>query len=161
MANVHELVSPAAAAKPEKQTQKKRRKKGKDKKKRTLAEKADPHVLYERSVQDPEADIEFLEGVFEERFGRPLREVREDFCGTAAVAVTFVARDADNKAWGVDLDAQTLDSGRERHVSKLDEEQKSRLQLIEADVRSSGAPKVEVIAAMNFSAFFSLSNSMT
>jgi SAM-dependent methyltransferase len=121
------------------------------KKKLTMADKADRHVLYERSVQDPTADIEFLEGIFEERFGRPPRHVREDFCGTALMSAEWVTRHGQNRVWGVDLDPDPLESGRRRHLAKLDDDQRARVELIQADVRDSGAPQVDVVLAMNFS----------
>lgn len=130
---------------------KRRARKDKRKKKPTMAERADRHVLYERSVQDPTADIEFVEGVFEERYGRPPRDVREDFCGTAMMAAEWVTRHAENRVWGVDLDPDPLESGRTRHLTELDDEQRGRVELIEADVRSAGAPPVDAILAMNFS----------
>ncbi len=44
----------------------------------------DRHILYERSVQCPEADIRFFDRMYKERNGAPPRVLREDFCGTAA-----------------------------------------------------------------------------
>ena len=47
----------------------KKRAKGK-RRKRTQASRADRYVLYEQSVQEPEADIDFAVDAFREEFGR-------------------------------------------------------------------------------------------
>ena len=57
-----------------------------------MADRADPHVLYEKSVQSPDYDIPFFTEYFEKYAGRPLRLLREDFCGTAALSAYFVTQ---------------------------------------------------------------------
>jgi len=133
-----------------------RKKKDKKQKKRkkqraTEASLADPHDLYERSVQEPEADVRFINRVFKKRFGRKPRTLREDFCGTAALACHWVAQKSENAATGVDLDAPTLDWGRKHNVSKLTAEQAGRLKLIEGDVLDVGSGGFDVTCAFNFS----------
>lgn len=113
---------------------------------------ADRHELYERAVQCAEADIDFAAGVFREARGRRPRLLKEDFCGTAAAAVEFVGRDAKNRAWGVDLDAETLEYGRRKHVAKLGR-RAGRVRLINADVRAVTEPRVDLLLALNFSYF--------
>lgn len=108
------------------------------------------HTLYEVSVQSFEADLDFFERVFEERNGRPLRELREDFCGTAALSATWVRRHKDNRAWGVDIDGPTLEFGRKEHASRLGDAS-DRLALIEESVLDVLEPKVELVGAQNFS----------
>ena len=55
-----------------------------------MADLADPHDLYQKSVQSPENDMELLSGYFQEYTGQPLRQFREDFCGTAYLSSYFV-----------------------------------------------------------------------
>ena len=47
-------------------------------------EEYDAQDLYLASVQCPEADVAFFEKVFKKHADRPMRYLREDFCGTAA-----------------------------------------------------------------------------
>ena len=74
---------------------------------RTEADKADKHALYERAVQEPEADVDFAIDAFRSEFGRRAYRLREDFCGTAAVCRDWVLAHRKNQAWGVDLNRET------------------------------------------------------
>lgn len=117
----------------------------------TQADRADRHVLYENSVQDPESELEFVAETFEEITGRPLRRIREDFCGTGNTAAYWVADAADHEAVGVDLDPEVLKWGRQHHLAALSADQRSRLELIEADVMTADTGPVDAVLAMNFS----------
>ena len=65
--------------------------KGKDRSKRKpMAKSANVHRLYEDAVQDTEGDVALVRRVFKKRFGRNPRLLREDFCGTAAMACEWV-----------------------------------------------------------------------
>ena len=56
-------------------------------KKFTLARKhADKHRLYQLAVQDPPFEVDFALKQYKKRRGRRPELLREDFCGTAAVA---------------------------------------------------------------------------
>ncbi len=122
------------------------------KKRRLSAKTANRHALYEQAVQCPEADVDFVEKVFKKRNRRKPRLLREDFCGTAVTAAEFVKRHADNRALGVDLDAETLAWGRERHLEPLGE-RAAHVTLIHDNVLAVNEPRVEVVLAMNFSYF--------
>lgn len=117
------------------------------------ARTADRHRLYEDAVQNPDADLDFVSRVFRRLRGRDLRAIREDFCGTAFTSCTWVARNAGNTAIGLDLDEKTLQWGRENHVSKLSDEQRTRLTLRRRNVLTPGAEAsgVDAVLAMNFS----------
>ena len=52
----------------------------------TYADVADRHRLYERAVQCPEAEVDFIDRNYRLLRGRSARTLREDFCGTAAVS---------------------------------------------------------------------------
>ena len=122
-------------------------------KKRTLAQKADRHELYEQAVQAPDVDAEFARDAYRKQFDRSATRLREDFCGTAAIACEWVKLDAENRAWGVDLDAGTLRWGREHNREPLKKGQRKRVQLIEGDVRTVDTPPVDIVMAQNFSYF--------
>ena len=133
----------------------KKKKKAKDKysgpkKTKLTAKTANKHVLYEEAVQCVEADVDFfLKTYSEKRGGAPLT-LKEDFCGTAALACDFIKRGPENRAWGVDLDRPTLDWGEQEHASKLGDAQ-SRLVLIEDNVLAVTKPQVQIVCALNFS----------
>lgn len=111
---------------------------------------ANKHWLYEHSVQNPEAEVEFIDRVYRAEFGRLPRRLREDFCGTAYLSRTWVEQRPDNTAVGVDLDGPTLDYGREHHLAALGD-RADAVTLIQADVRDVQEPKCDVLAATNFS----------
>jgi len=108
------------------------------------------HWLYEKSVQNPEAEVEFIDRAFRAEFGRLPRRLREDFCGTAFLSRTWVEHRADNTALGVDLDGPTLDYGREHHLAALGD-RADAVTLVQADVRDVSEPPCDVLAATNFS----------
>jgi hypothetical protein len=112
------------------------------------------HVLYERSVQEPASEVDFVDRVFRKLRGRRASRLREDFCGTAAVACEWVRRRKTNTAVGLDLHQPTLDWGREHHIAKLRPEARSRVKLLRRSVLSPGgaaAGRMDAILAMNFS----------
>lgn len=116
------------------------------------AKTADRHALYQLAVQAPVREAKFLSRYFEKAAGRPLRTLREDFCGTALLATHFVRLHNHNRAIGVDLDLPTLEWGVRHNVNTLlDEEQKLRLMLLDKDVRKVTKPRADAIAALNFS----------
>ena len=75
---------------------------------RLTAKSADPHELYERSVQDPEPDVGLLARHFRRERGRSALSLREDFCGTALFCATWIRSRRDRTAIGVDRDARTM-----------------------------------------------------
>jgi SAM-dependent methyltransferase len=119
---------------------------------RYTAATADRHELYQLAVQSPERDARFLSRYVRKVTGKPLRRLREDFCGTALLSCWFVKLHRDNHAVGVDLHWQTLAWGRIHNVRRLlDRDQQRRLLLRRADVRSVRRPRVQAVAALNFS----------
>lgn len=135
-----------------KRAQKRRRTKKSAASPRFTAKTADKHELYQLAVQAPLREAKFLSRYFQRYTHRELRTLREDFCGTAFLATTFVTLHDDNRAIGVDLDLPTLEWGVTHNVNTtLDEEQKLRLTLLNKDVRKVRAPKAQAIAALNFS----------
>ncbi len=113
----------------------------------------DKHHYYQLAVQCVEAEIDFVESTYLSLKGVPARKLREDFCGTAQTSCEWLARDAANWAWGVDLDPLVLQWGERNMLSQLSTQQRSQIELIEADVMSAPVVDLDVVLAMNFSYF--------
>lgn len=125
-------------------------------KKSDLARLDDPDFkfeLYEASVQDPEGDVERFLAFHKELVGGKPTVLREDFCGTFKISCAWVKHDKKHVAIGLDLDPEPLESGRRRHLPKLDEKQQARLDIRQADVRSTTTPPADIAIAGNFSSF--------
>ena len=120
-------------------------------KRKLTARTADKHVLYQESVQSPESDARFLSRYFKKEAGRPLRVLREDFCGTALLCCEFARLHKDNIAIGVDLDEATLRWAHIHNLSPLPPGIRKRVHLARANVLDLRQPKVDAVAAMNFS----------
>ena len=116
-----------------------------------MAERADIHELYEESVQNVENEIEFMQTTFGEIRGRTAHVFREDFCGTASAACEWVRQGEDFSAFGVDINPEVLEWGRNNRVAQLPAADQARVRLIESDVLTVETPKVDVLAAFNFS----------
>jgi hypothetical protein len=114
----------------------------------------DKYTLYQRAVQEPEPDIEFMDEIFAARFDRQPHTLREDFCAAAYLACEWVKHDDDNHAWGIDLDPEPLAWSRENNAATLSPAQAERLRLIEGDVMEVRHQPVDIIAAFNFSYYF-------
>ena len=96
------------------------KKKGK-KKKKDLGE-FDKYRYYEKSVQNPENELEFFNEKFEEIRGRKPYTLREDFCGTGAITCAWANQGPKHFSYGIDLDPEPVEYGQENHLSKLSEE---------------------------------------
>src|SRR5262245_34724867 len=110
----------------------------------------DRHVLYEAAVQGVEYDLDFVERVHRGNSGRWPRLLREDFCGTAALAAAWAVRRPENRAWGVDHDARVLAWARAHRLPRLGEAA-SRVRLTRGDVRRRRGPLMDAVVALNFS----------
>jgi SAM-dependent methyltransferase len=120
----------------------------------TQAARADLHELYQRSVQSPEADCELFARIYEELRGATAEVMREDFCGTALLSTTWCLQDPKHRAYGVDLDAPTLEWGRAHNLEPNAELIGERLSLVQDDVlevSTRGLERADIIAALNFS----------
>lgn len=116
----------------------------------TLEQKYD---YYERSVQNAEGEVEFMDNEYRRINGRAPISMREDFCGTGAISCSWVQLGNKNQAYGIDLDPEPLSIGMNRHFSKLTTPQKKRMVYLNQNVLTTKAPKVDVICAFNFSYF--------
>lgn len=118
----------------------------------SIARKADKHDLYQRSVQDPDHDLDIVERVFRKEAGRKALALREDFCGTAYTSATWVSRGKDRTATGVDLDRSVLAWGKKHNIAPLGDAA-SRVTLLRQDVRAPVKGPFDVTLAFNFSYF--------
>jgi hypothetical protein len=117
------------------------------------ARKADRWELYEYSVQSVDHEISFVDRAYRKIRGGPASRLREDFCATAQSACEWVRRRPSNTAVALDIDPAALELGRRRHVARLPEGARARIELLRCDVltptrRAWGA---DIVLAMNFS----------
>ncbi len=116
-----------------------------------MADRSDPHELYEAAVQNVAEQCRFIDMTFESIRGRRPLSFREDFCGTASACCEWVRQSKHHYAIGVDNDPAVLDWGRRHRLSGLKKRQRQRLALFSGDVRATHTPPVDVVGAFNFS----------
>ena len=83
--------------------------------------------LYEESVQNYEADIDFINAEFKRHRGESPLTLREDFGGTAAMACAWVKQSSAHRAWAIDLDGEPQAFGLEHHYGYLGPKEKERM----------------------------------
>ena len=123
----------------------------KNAKKRTQAELADRHQIYELSVQYAASEIEFVDDTYKKLRKRRAKLLREDFCGTANVCCEWVRQRKSNRAIGVDIDTEVLAWGKNNKLTDLNREQKKRVTLLDHDVLKVKTEAPDIVSAMNFS----------
>jgi len=111
----------------------------------------DRHQLYEIAVQQPERMVAFIQRAYRQLHRREPRVLREDFCGTANLATTWVRSAAGRQAIGIDADAAVLRYAQRRHRRWLGPAA-GRLRLVHADVLRCRAG-ADVAVSLNFSHF--------
>jgi hypothetical protein len=114
----------------------------------TLDQKYD---FYERSVQNAQSEVDFMQSEFKRLYGRRPYTMREDFCGTGAISCAWVKQNKQSSAWGVDLDPEPISMGMKRHFITLSKNEQKRMVYLKENVLRTSAPKVDVICAFNFS----------
>jgi hypothetical protein len=129
------------------------RKPKKRKSKGRTAKNSDKFELYELSVQEPEADCDFIRQAWRELKGREPTSLREDFCGTAITAIEWVKQNDAHTGVGIDLDGPTLEVAERRRTRRLDSSQQERMTLLQENVLSASTPPVDCVLATNFSYF--------
>jgi cyclopropane fatty-acyl-phospholipid synthase-like methyltransferase len=114
----------------------------------------DKYALYERAVQDPAWDVQFLDELITTSLGRAPRDLREDFSGTAQLSREWVSSAPERRAWAVDRDPEPHAWARATALPRLTDDARARLTLVQQDVLDVGppaVPPVDVIVAMNYS----------
>lgn len=109
--------------------------------------------LYLESVQSPDVDVLFFKKVYKELRKKEPRSMREDFCGTFALCSEWVKLGRDKTAYGIDLDPEPIEYGRQHHLSKLTESQQKRIHIEEKNVLASDIAHADITVALNFSYF--------
>lgn len=130
--------------------QQRKSKKKPRKKSRLTAKTADPHLLYQLSVQDPKGEVGVLKRMFQKHRGRAPVSLREDFCGTALLCAEWVRDHKSHTATGVDIDKDVLAWGNEHNIQPLGELAR-RVKLLRQDVVKPVRTKHDIICAFNFS----------
>lgn len=123
-----------------------------EKKRKKKKAPPDKHVLYQESVQNPDYEVGNFKKIYKKLRGKSPRHLREDFCGTALISCSWVRKIKDGTAQGIDLDAPTLEWGREHNVNALGD-LADRVELVNCNVLEAHGPAADVIAAVNFSYF--------
>ena len=121
-----------------------------------IASQADRHYLYQESVQDTEAEIDFVEDTWRNLRDRPAELLREDFCGTGNTACEWVRRDRQHYAIGIDLDSEVLEWGQLNNLEQLDDDQYQRIELLQENVLDAQPEPADIVLAMNFSYYLFL-----
>ncbi len=109
------------------------------------------YQLYEGSVQNPQADLDFINKEYKKLYGKKPLVLREDFCGTGAMACAWVAQSKEHFAKGIDLDMEPISYGVENHLFKLPENDQKRMEYILGNVMDNYNFKTDVVVAFNFS----------
>ena len=129
---------------------KKKAKSRKAKKRGFTAKGADRHMLYQLAVQSPEEDAKFLARVYTKVRGKKPKHFREDFCGTALLASTWIRQGKERTAEGFDICGDTIAWGMANNFEPLGEKAE-RVKLHVKDVREPSHKQPDVRCAQNFS----------
>lgn len=111
----------------------------------------DKYKYYEKSVQNFQNEVEFLRDNFQKLRKRKAYTLREDFCGTGGISCNWVAQGDKYQAWGVDLDPEPVEYGKEHHFSKIPEKFQKNMHYIMGNVLTAKTPQVDICFAFNFS----------
>lgn len=116
-----------------------------------LAESVDRYSIYQKAVQNPATDIEFINHIFHEMRGRQPLTLREDFCGTALLSTEWASSDGKRRALAVDISREPLDWGLKHNLEPAGTDVRNRVELVHSDVLDYTGPGVDLVCAMNFS----------
>lgn len=117
------------------------------------------YELYEHSVQEPIAEVDFMRDAYLSLRRRRAKDLREDFCGTFGICCEWVKEGNTHTAVGVDLSREPIAYGKATHLKALTSDQASRIVLLRQNVLHVDSPKVDIICAFNFSYYILKSRS--
>lgn len=109
-------------------------------------------ALYVHAVQHPRAEADLLARIFRRHRRADAERLREDFSGSAALAAAWVASDESRRALAIERHAPTARFAA-RYVDDLLADRAQDCFVIHDDVMNVTSPKVDIIAALNFSSF--------
>ena len=122
------------------------------KKKRILtAKNANPFELYEKSVQNVDFEVEFIDKIYKKYTKKKCLTIREDFCASAKISQAWVKSHSGKKAIAVDLDDTILNYARSECKNSLSDEEMTRIKILKGNSQSKITPKVDCVSAFNFS----------
>ena len=131
-------------------TKSRRKKQGRRRGPRATAKNSDKYDLYQKSVNSPDNDVEFLIETYTTMRGRAPQHLREDFCGTAALAAEWIRQGDDKTVEGFDIDPEPVEWGKKHNFASLgDAADRMTWQL--KDVRDPSTKAPDVRTAPNFS----------
>jgi SAM-dependent methyltransferase len=113
----------------------------------------DKYKYYEKSVQNVGFDVEFVRDQYKHFRGKAPRVLREDFCGTGKLMCEWVKDHKDNVAFGLDLDPEPVNWGKEKHYAKLNDNQQKRVTYNLKNVLAPIKERPDAVGAFNFSYF--------
>lgn len=117
-----------------------------------MATRADRHTCYQKSVQNVEAEIDFVDDTYKDLRGRRASVLREDFGGTGHTSCEWARRRPSNIAYAVDIDVPTQEWGAMHNVPKLKPAARDRVHFLTDNVLTVRTPdRPDIIIAMNFS----------
>ncbi len=114
-----------------------------------------PHKLdlYRLAVQHPQAEAAFLTRLCSHyRHDLPATRLKEDFAGTGALAAAWVALHEDHRALAVEAHGPTVRWAQRQAQCELGA-RTTDLHVLQADVLQVTSPRVDIVAALNFSTF--------
>lgn len=109
------------------------------------------YELYQAAVQAPDFDIKFFLKEYKRLRKNTPRILREDFCGTGYLSCSWVKKNPEHVAIGLDLDPEPMNYGKTHHYEKLSADAKTRMSYHQCDVLKSKRYKADIVAALNFS----------
>lgn len=113
--------------------------------------------LYRWAVQDPRTQVTVMQLMFNRlRPGQQATVLREDFAGTSAESMAWIALGEHRQALAVDLDGPTL-AWAARRARQILGERATALQFLQADVMAVAPPAVpaaDILSVLNFSIFY-------
>lgn len=111
------------------------------------------YKLYEASVQNSPADIEFLNKEYKRIFKKSATTLREDFGGTAQLTCLWAKQSKKHIGYAIDLDPEPVAYGKKHHLSKLSSSEQKRVHYIMGNVLEKQDFSTDIVAAFNFSYF--------
>lgn len=111
------------------------------------------YALYEQAVQCPDWHVTHFPRFHLWLTGKEALRLREDFCGTGAISLAWIAKSPKHSAVGLDLDREPLAYAAKTHHDKLPAADRKRIELRRQDVLKPTKDKFDLVCACNFSFF--------
>lgn len=113
----------------------------------------DKYRLYEASVQNSPADVDFVNQEYKRFYNKKALSMREDFGGTAQLTCLWAQQSKDHVGYAIDLDPEPVKYGKKNHLTKLKDSEQKRVHYIMGNVLEKQDFSTDVVCAFNFSYF--------